>query len=385
MFEYFPENYGWSQSVAIAILVDGNIHEIDEVCRSMKELSTASEEDAQKAWYEGWEMLAHRAERLALDDEKAGHYLSAGRKYLSACAYYILAERHVTNQDPKKKQAYKKVLECFDKGIKIGRDPVERVEVPYNGKSIPALFLPVPGGSRVPCLVFFNGGDSMKELLYFAIKKEFQRRGIAVLIIDNPGAGEALRLRDLFLLAESEIPAASAVDYLENRSDVDANKIGVMGLSLGGYHAPRAAAFEKRFKCCISWAAAWDFGTFAASIVSGDSRKTGLAFQLAWMFGKDEPLEALEIAKKMTLDGVTDKITCPFLVVHGENDRFSALSDAEKTFNTATNSEKRELKIFTRDDGGVEHCQVDNNLLAVEYISDWTADILDGVPRGTKI
>lgn len=382
MFEYFPDNYGWSQSVAIAILVGGNIHEIDEVCRSMKELSAASEEDAQKAWYEGWEMLALRAERLSIDDEEAGHYLSAGRKYLSACAYYILAERHVTNRDPNKRHAYKKVLECFDKGIKMSRISVERVEVPYYDTSMPALFLPVPDGSRAPCLVFFNGGDSMKELLYFAIQKEFQRRGIAVLIIDNPGAGEALRLRDLYLLAESEIPAAAALDYLESRPDVDANKIGVMGLSLGGYHAPRAAAFEKRFKCCISWAAAWDFGSFAASIVSGDSKKTGLAFQLAWMFGKKEPMEALKIAKKMTLDGVTEKITCPFLVVHGENDRFSALSDAEKTLDTAINSSKRELKIFTRADGGVEHCQVDNNLLAIEYISDWAADILGGYPKG---
>ena len=93
-------------------------------------------------------------------------------------------------------------------------------------------------------------------------------------------------------------------------------------------------------------------------------------------------LTMFEIAKKMTLKGVAEKITCPFLIVHGENDRLSPARDAEITIEEAVNSQKRELKVFTCADGGVEHCQVDNNSLAIEYMSDWIADTLGGKPKG---
>ena len=382
MFEYFPENYGWSQSVAIALLVGGNIHEIDEVCQSLKAMTTETEEASQGVWYEGWEKLAERAERLAALDQEAGHYLSAGRKYLSAACYHILAERHVTNQDPRKIQAYEKALDTFSRGVELGRERVERVEIPYQGASLPALFLPSADSGRGPCMIFFNGGDSIKELLYFVVRREFRRRGISVLIVDNPGAGEALRLRNQYSIPESEFTASACVDYLEGRSDVDPDRIGVMGLSMGGYHAPRSAAFEKRLKCCVAWGIARDVGWFFSSVLKGESETTGLAFQLAWMFGKDTPQEAVEIAKKMTLKGVADKITCPFLIVHGENDRFSPARDAEITIEEAVNSQKRELKVFTPADGGVEHCQVDNNSLAIEYMSDWIADTLGSKLKG---
>jgi pimeloyl-ACP methyl ester carboxylesterase len=92
--------------------------------------------------------------------------------------------------------------------------------------------------------------------------------------------------------------------------------------------------------------------------------------------------EALQVAKKMTLDGVADKITCPLLVMHGENDRQVPLSYAEKTIEKAVNSPGRKLKVFTLAEGGAEHCQVDNGSLAIDYAADWIAETLGACPKG---
>ena len=386
MFNYFPDNHAWSFTVLIALLAGGDISEVDDACRSLKELANSGDEAAQEAWHESWKRLGNRLEGLAVRDEEAGHYLSAGRKYLSASNYYTIAERQISHQNPKKMETYKQALKTFRKGIELGREPVEFVEVPYKETSLPALFIPALGDDPAPCMIHFDGGDVVKETYYLGERDVFRRRGVSQLIVDHPGVGEALRLRNLYSGPDTEVPAGACVDYLEGRPDVDPDRIGIMAPSLGGYYAPRAAAFEKRLKCCVAWGAAWDFGPVASRIASDKGQKdaTG-AFQLMFIFGKDTLEEAVEVAKKLTLEGVVDKITCPLLVTHGENDRLAPVWFAEKTIDGAVNSPKRELKIFKSDEGGVEHCQADNNELGVEYIADWVAETLGAFPKGTGV
>ncbi len=100
------------------------------------------------------------------------------------------------------------------------------------------------------------------------------------------------------------------------------------------------------------------------------------------MFGKKTAEEAVSVTDKMTLDGVADKITCPLLIVHGENDRQVPLAEAEKLFAAAVNSPRRKLKVFTFDERAAEHGQVDNNTMAVDYMADWVAETLSGYPKG---
>jgi dienelactone hydrolase len=291
----------------------------------------------------------------------------------------------ISNRDPRKLETYIQALQAFKKGATLRREPVEFVEVPFQNVSLPALFVSPLGSGRAPCMIHFNGFDLMKEMMYFRIGDEFRRRGIGQLIVDHPGVGEALRLRNLHAHPETEVSAAACVDYLETRSDVDPNRIGIMASSLGGYYAPRAAAFEKRLKCCVAWGACWDAGeALGRPFASGGHGETASVppFQLLWVFGKETVKEALKVAKKMTLDGVADKITCPLLVVHGQNDRQIPVSHAEKTIQAAVNSPGRKLKVFTPAEGGAEHCQADNNSLFVDYASDWVAEILGGNPKG---
>ena len=175
----------------------------------------------------------------------------------------------------------------------------------------------------------------MKELIYLRTGEEFRRRGISLLIVDHPGVGEALRLRNMPGGPDTEVPAGACVDYLETRPDVDPKRIGMIGLSLGGYYSPRAAAFEKRFKCCVAWGSIWDFGERTSMRLAGKGGELSVpdfVNQLMWVFGKDTIEEAAAVTKKMTLEGVADKITCPLLIMHGENDRQIPLWHAQKTF-----------------------------------------------------
>ena len=377
MFEYFSDNPNWNFSISLALIGGGNIHEIDSVCRNLKGRSNQVNDAAQEAWLESWEMLGKRLEQQGIRDEDAGNYLSAGRKYLAASNYNIIAERQVSCRNPRKLEIYKKVLKQFNKGIKLSGKPFEFIDIPYGESSLPAIFVPALGDDKAPCMIHFGGADSTKETLFFATSEIYRNRGISLLIVDNPGVGEALRLRNLYSGPNTEVPAGACVDYLETRSDIDSNRIGIVALSLGGYYAPRAAAFEKRLKCCVAWGASWDFSFLVEKLTTGEFKDEHLInFQFMWLTGQKTVEDTLKIARKMTLEGVADKITCPFLVVHGESDRLLPVWIAEKTIAAAVNSPQKKLRIFTKAEGGVEHCQVDNNALAVEYIADWVSGIL---------
>ncbi|MCZ7665247.1 MAG: esterase FrsA [Thermoleophilia bacterium] len=221
--------------------------------RPLKNLPERGTDEAQQAWCECWASLGERLQGLAQADEAAGHLLSAGRKYLTAAIYFLIAERQVNRQDPLKLTTYRRLLDCFRRGAELGGNPVEFVEIPYKDASLPALFIPALGEGPSPCMIHFDGADGLKEILYFVTDNQYRRRGLSLLIVDHPGVGEALRLRNLFTGPDTEVPAGACVDYLETRGDVDSERIGIVALSLGGYYAPRAAAFEKRLKCCVAW------------------------------------------------------------------------------------------------------------------------------------
>jgi dipeptidyl aminopeptidase/acylaminoacyl peptidase len=223
--------------------------------------------------------------------------------------------------------------------------------------------------------VFCNGLDSVKEMIYLTIRDEFAKRGISCLMVDQPGVGEALRLSGLHAIADSERWAAAALDYLETRKDVDHRRFGMMGWSLGGYYAPRAAAFEKRFKLCVAWGANHNWGELQRHRLAkeGDRPVPHYWDHVMWVWGK-ESLEAfMAYAPQVSLVGVVKNITVPFLITHGSNDRQIPLAYAHQCYEEAVNSPLRELKIFTEREGGVEHVSADNMEPVRSYIADWMA------------
>jgi len=247
------------------------------------------------------------------------------------------------------------------------------------------MFIKAMGPGPHPCMVFLQGFDSLKEWFFPVVGQSFRQRGISMLVVDQPGSGGALRLNGLAGTPETEKPAGVCVDYLETRSDVDADRIGVMGVSLGGYYSPRSAAFEKRFKACICWGAIWDFAEHFERVLE-DGRKAGsipnMVKHAMWVFGQNTPEAARDVVRQLTCAGFADKITCPFLILHGENDRQVPLWQAEKLYEAAVNAHSRKLKVFRIADGGAEHCQINNRTLAGDVMADWAATVFGASPNG---
>ena len=384
MFEYFPTNYPWSMATVMAVNAGGVISEIDEVLSNLRDIAGANDDKANLAWHDAWSKLGERNKRLAEEDATLNFNVSSGEKFLRAACYFMTAERMCKSNSPLRLKTYKQMLDCFNLGVKSLRDPVTRVEIPFKDTHLPGLFYPAEEyskNSNSPCIIHFDGLDVMKEFLFLiGLPQQYARRGISTLLLDHPGVGEALRLKNLKLSPETEEPASAAVDYLESREDVDPKKIGVAGISLGGYYAPRAAGFESRLSCVVAWGAINDYGKITKDRLEGSGTNLSVSYweeHMRWVLGASSREEIIEMTSKMSLNEALTNIRCPILVVHGENDRQIPLELAEKTIEGAINSPLAELKVFRADDGGVEHCQVDNCELAIEYMSDWVAKIFN--------
>ncbi|MEA1672637.1 alpha/beta hydrolase family protein [Nitrospirillum sp. BR 11163] len=380
MYEPFPGNYVWNLSTNLALMCGGNIGEIDAACRPIREAAARGEDAGTARFFDSWLAVADQVERNAEADEAAGRLLSAAEKYGRASTYYLTAERMQARDYAPRKIAYAKGLALFAKRVRLARENCEFVEIAYEGASFTGLFIKAPpdaNGRPAPCLVSCNGLDSMKEQIYHAGNPAaFLKRGVSTLLIDQPGTGEALRLRGLHGVHDSERWASAALDYLLTRDDVDPARIGIFGLSLGGYYAPRAAAMEPRFALCAVMGANHDWGEMQKRRRQreGENPVPHYWDHVMWVFGKPDIDSFMAWAPSMCLDGVVERIRVPFLVTHGEGDRQIPLEYAHLSFDQAVNSPKRHLHVFRATDYEVEHCGADNGTISRDYIADWVAE-----------
>lgn len=378
MLEYFPTNYVWNLSTNIALAMGGHIGEVDTICRQLLDVAAQGDDDGTEAFFCVWTEKADSLAAQAAADLVAGNRLSAGAKYGRAATYYLTAERMQHREFEPRKAAFRAMLDCFSKGIELRRENCRRVEIPYRGKTLAGLFVQAEcaDGKPAPCIALFNGLDSTKEMLYgCGLQQELARRGISSIAVDQPGVGEALRLQNLHAIVESEDWAGAVVDLLEGMPEVDARHIGVCAWSLGGYYAPRAAAMEKRFRLCVAWGANYNWGELQKRRLmrEGDRPVPHYWEHVQWVWGQPTLDEFMAFIPRVTLAPVIDKITVPFLVVHGSNDRQIPREYAEQQYAGAVNSPKRELKYFTPAEGGIEHCSADNMTVVRDYIADWIA------------
>ncbi|MGE0254220.1 MAG: alpha/beta hydrolase family protein [Alphaproteobacteria bacterium] len=386
MFEYFPDNYPWSLTTSMLFDEVGTAAEPEEALKPLRALAGGDRKIANEAWYEAFTVLGEKLERLGGADEAADHPLTAGRKFHRSGLYHLRAERFLDQDDPRKLMAYRRGIANYRHARELRRDPVDYVDIPYAGKTLPAMFVRPQGTPPWPCFVFVQGFDSLKEWFFPVVGEQFRERGVALLVVDQPGAGGALRLDGMAADLETEKPVGACIDWLEGRKDIDAARIGVMGVSLGGFYAPRAAAFEKRIAACIAWGAIWDFGkSFHDRMVA--QRKTfdsipDMVRQAMWVFGQTTPEGVLDVTGRMKAAAHAGHITCPFLILHGENDRQVPVSDAEALHAAATASPDRTLRIVRLEEGGAEHCQTNNRTVAGDMMADWAARVLGGAPAG---
>ena len=382
LFEYFP-NYIWNLSVAIALESGGQIGEIVDMCQPIRDAAANGADAGTPQFMAQWAAMGEKLIGLAAEDEAAGRALSASNKLERAALYLFVAERMQGQGHPGRADTYATARGTFDRSTVLGGLNRARVEIPLERGTMPALYTRAPGAGPRPVVVYCNGLDSCKELLYWSgLPEALARRGVSTLSVDQPGTGEALRLQQLPATPHSEQWASKAVDWLEQQPDVDAGRIGMTGISLGGHFAPRAVAYEPRFASGACWGANHNWAEVQEKRLrrEGENPVPHYWNHVMWVFGASDMEDFHGKTADMNLNGHMDRIKVPFLVTHGANDRQISVDYAHQAYEQLTSSPRRELKIFTQREGGVEHVGADNMAFGRDYIADWFAETLAGRP-----
>ena len=382
LFQYFPGNYVWNLTIAIALESGARIGEIEAMCRPLLEAAARGEDAGTPEFMGRWVEMADRLAGLADEDLAQNRALSASAKLDRASLYYQLAERMQAHGAPGRAETYAKALDSFQRSIVAGRRNLRRVEIPYADGRIAGYFTQAMGvEGPAPTVIYVNGLDSTKEMLVWSgLPDALARRGVSTLSIDQPGTGEALRLYGLHAIYDSERWASPVVDWLERQPEIDASRLGLGGISLGGYYAPRAVANEPRLACGFVWGANHDWGAVQEARRRNEGERPVPHYwkHVCWVWGAPDLDAFMALCPRINLDGEVEKIRVPFLVTHGANDRQIPPSYAHRTYEQLVNSPRRELKVFTEREGGVEHVGADNMSFGRDFIADWVAETLGG-------
>ena len=203
-----------------------------------------------ESWVHEWSALAARVEAEGATAIQKGHWVSARDAYLRAYTYYRTATLCLRVADPRFRTTWQTMRSCFRRSAELFDPPIEPVEIPYEGSALPAYF--VRGGAADemrPTVIVIGGGETFCEELYFWGGAAAAQRGYNALLVDMPGQG-ATAFEGMHHRYDVEVPMGAVLDYLEDRPDVDPNRVAAYGLSLGGYIVLRSASYEERIKAC---------------------------------------------------------------------------------------------------------------------------------------
>lgn len=263
-------------------------------------------------WCEAWCVGAEPHEELGRVALAEGRSRSAGVHYAQAAAYFHFAKFMFVNDVAQMRAAHQRAVACLTAALPYLDPPGRRVEVPFEGSKLVGVLRTPAGSGPHPAVLMIAGLDSAKEE-FRSTEQLFLERGLATLSVDGPGQGEAEY--DLPIRADWEVPGAALLDALAGMPDIDSQRIGVWGVSLGGYYAPRVASGDARVKACIALAGPWSFGSCWDEL----NELTQAAFRVR--SGSADNEQARERALTLSLADRAQFITCPLLVVAGKLDR----------------------------------------------------------------
>lgn len=274
-------------------------------------------------WCREWGHTAEGYEALATRAEEEGRHVTAAEAWRRAGLCWHWAKFVFVIDPGQQRAASDRTVADYAKGLATMHPQAHRVEVPYQGTSLPA-YLRVPGtgsGGPPPVVVMAPGLDSVKEELQ-ATADYFLARGMATLAIDGPGQGESEY--ELPIEPAYEKVATAAVDFCEGRADVDAGRVGFFGVSLGGYYAARAMAFEPRLVAGVALAGPYRFD------LEWDDLPPMTRDTFRHRSRSVDDRAARAYAGSLTLEGAAARITSPMLVVHGAQDRLVGRVHADR-------------------------------------------------------
>ena len=360
--ELFPQDEDWSlQTMRLLAQVAVGGADLFECARTAARIGTETTDG--EIWQREWSATAKEVAAAAEAALEAGDVVTARRAFFRSCGYWRHSEFFLSSDDPRREEAYRTGTANFQRAVELSDGVIERIEVPFEGTTMDGYVIrPDATGVARPTVLFLGGADSWAEELYFLGGTEFPARDITVVVVDTPGRGSSLRFKKMYSRPDYEVPVAAILDFLEKRDDVDNDRIGLAGVSFGGYYAPRAAAFEPRVKAVAAWCGTWsiltDFYEFYPPLQQ----------QLQWLSGSSSDAEAREKLAAFTLDGVADKIDVPVYVMHGTDDIIMDIEGAN-TFVEALTTDDVTVDIY--DGAGSLHCSYDYFSVATARLADW--------------
>ncbi len=352
------------------------------------------------SWYEAWNAAADRIAKEAADQSSRNHRISARDSFLRATSYYQASEffLHGNPKDPRIARAYRLSVDCYKQCAKLTDPLIEPVEIPYERTTLPGYFHHAgKTGQPRPTLIMHTGFDGSAEEMHVSGARAAVERGYNVLAFDGPGQYGPLHREGLVFRPDWEKVVTPVVDFALRQPGVDSKRIALMGISLGGYLAPRAAAFEHRLAALIANDGIYDFGApFRAAVPPEQWEAFEKALKAAeapridemlenqmkasptarwsyahgmWATGTKSPRAFIAKAVDYNLkDGVAEAIQCPTLVCDAENDLF--LKGQPQVLYDHLTCRKTMVR-FTTAEGAGAHCQIGASRLAFARIFDW--------------
>ncbi|WP_406210449.1 alpha/beta fold hydrolase [Kitasatospora sp. NBC_01560] len=357
------------------------------------------------SWYTEWSATADRVAGEAEKALAAGHRVSARDGFLRASNYYRSAEffLHGRTCDPRHDHAYDRSVACFRAAAALFTPVIEPVAIPYGDTTLPGYLYRVDdSGTPRPTLIMHNGFDGTAEELHFFGALAGVERGYTVLVFDGPGMPGPRHHQGLVFRPDWENVITPVVDFAETLPDVDNSRIALVGISMGGILAPRAAAFEHRLAALVAVDGLYDLGQTSVRNIPGTREEAerllraeaapelDAAFEQImakdpiahwavnhgmYVMGVDTPRAFNASYLDYTLaDGIAEQIRCPTLVCDAEDDMFFK-GQPEQLYDHLTCP--KTLMLFTAEEGAGAHCHPGAMRLTQARIYDWLDDTLN--------
>lgn len=328
-----------------------------EAIRVLQRIKTSAD------WTREMEVAGETWRSRAEDAVSGGRSKTAAAAFHTATHFFLGAALWNTPDPWATTGIYQKAVEAFRSFVSLLDPQPEQIEIAYRDTSLPGyLFLPAGSQGRVPAIILLGGADATKEEAFdFGVPLALER-GMACLLLDGPGQGESLRFRHLHAIPEYEGVYRAAMDYLHTVEGIDGERIGIVGLSMGGYYVMRGALNEE-VKAAVSWGALMSLSGLNLSILGPTVR---------FITGTRSDEEMLQVVERFTLAGVADRIRCPVLLVHGGQDHLVAPEQLDLVRSALS---RAPVEVHFYEDA--LHCCIDRYATVRPRIFDWLREKLD--------
>lgn len=353
-------------------LVLYDMSDVGEVMEAVAQLKSIDE----KSWINAWSALAKKLQDRAEKAVRSNKQITASTAYLRVSTYWRASLMFFSQPKDSRIRVYALASsKCYERYLELSDYPGKYVEIPYEDSFLPGHFYRSSvADDKAPLLIITPGRDTWAEDTRWVYDGAI-RRGIHCLVYNGPGQGYALRLKNLHFRHDWENVVRPVVDFALIIPGIDLSRIGLMGLSFGGFLVPRAAAFDKRIKILItdpgniSWGASIINRLKIISKLPAFLRPSFMNILLkdyAWKHGVSVK-DVIQTLQKYDNTSVIDKITCETLVMDGSAEIIPG--QAQKFFEALKCP--KDYMLFDETTTAQLHCQMGSYATATEYLFDW--------------